>query len=157
MLTRLTALRRVAAFTAGTVLAGGSRPTPILMAAIPASTYTLTSSACAGSDTTSSQMISYYQAIVTGKDTATVRIRKAYNLPATTSDSVVLVSDPTACGRARAVYVRDMASDTLTIPTVYTIKVGSTRYIVTDRQIYGSHGWDLVTDTSFTVIVFAMD
>jgi hypothetical protein len=95
-------------------------------------------------------MVSEYRGIVSGR-------RRILDLPAIMADSVVLVNDSTACWRARQVYVKDVGSDTLHSPTVYLLKVGSSRYVVTDRRVYGGHSWDLVTDTSFAVIVFAMD
>ena len=129
----------------GAMLAG-------ILAAAPSSMMTPTP--CGGSDNTSSGIISQYRAWATGTDTQTVRIRKVLSLPATTSDSVVLVSDPTVCRRARSLYVKDVASDTLRIPTVYTLRIGSTRYVVSDRRIHGRWAGDLIIDTSFVVIVF---
>ncbi len=50
-----------------------------------------------------------------------------------------------------------MGLDTVLIRAAYTIKVSTTRYVITDNKIYRGKSWDLVTDTAFKVPVFAGD
>lgn len=108
---------------------------------------------CSGSSAWSTGFITHIQNVVTATDTNTVTLRTNMKLLATAADSVTLVTDSATCWRARNAYVTAITSDTTHVPSVFTFRVGSLRYLTTDFQVHGGEFTvEAVTDTSFTVL-----
>lgn len=79
--------------------------------------------------------------------------RDTFNLPAGPVSSVGVITDSIICKRAaRAAGLSRLTPDSLADPFVAVLRVGSTRYVVTDNAVYaGEFQIHLVFDTAFTI------
>jgi hypothetical protein len=76
----------------------------------------------------------YVVTLVTGTDTGTVADRISYDLPSTTANKVTVVGTGTVCSQAGAAYhlaVRPTGTPPIS-RTLIVLKIGTTRYVVTD-------------------------
>jgi hypothetical protein len=114
---------------------------------------TWTGNPCGTATGMSAYQVTYYQGVVTATDSAAGRLRNNLGLVSATSNSVTPVTDSATCWRARNAYVASLKSDTLHVPTVWVIKGGPTRYVITDFVVhYGEWTEDLITDTTFVML-----
>lgn len=84
-------------------------------------------------------------AIVTGTSTQADSTRMAYNLPAVTASKVSVVTTSSVCTQAGAAYHTAVAAPG-TPPvsrTLVVIKIGTTRYVVSDPTETGGSGYNL--------------
>jgi hypothetical protein len=79
--------------------------------------------------------------------------RTSFNLPVGPVSSVSVIRDSKICKRAaRAAGLSRLTPDSLADPVVAVLRVGPTRYVVTDNAVYaGEYQIHLVFDSAFTV------
>jgi hypothetical protein len=88
--------------------------------------------ACHSANSWSSNEITYLQGIVTGTDAGNAKLRQAFDLPyVTTTPAVELVTDEAECANA-VTAVNSLYTDGRSHSPVFLIRVGSTRYAISD-------------------------
>lgn len=129
----------------------------LALGSAPVSLVAQATSACHAADRQSDDLLRYIRTVVTSNDPAFVRLRTNARIPAVDSSQVVLIhnaADSAICERARASYLRGFKTDTLHVPTVYVIRIGPTRYLVTDfKQQVGEFGAMTIFDENFSFVV----
>lgn len=104
--------------------------------------------------TPSNGMMHYLDTAVASSDTDFgIGVRNQLNLPAGPASIVAAVNDSTICHRAAvAVGLSRDTPDSSSVTTVSVVRVGPTRYVVTDLQHHiGEFDLSYVFDSAFTV------
>jgi hypothetical protein len=103
-------------------------------------------------DSASSYWFNSISEVVTGADSLSTELRQLYNLPAVSANDVSVVMDSATCVRAaRALGLALSPPDTLTQRTVSVIRIGPTRFVVTDSSVRaGEFIAHYVFDSAFT-------
>lgn len=97
----------------------------------------------------------YYQLVVSDSDSVFVAVRERWPANLLPADSVTLIPDEDICAIARAAYNREFPSDSTTGPVV-VVKMGGMRVVVAVPPDLGQRTglvWNLVTDSTFTVVI----
>jgi hypothetical protein len=140
----LTAMAVVAAFAAAGVPATSANSSPVLFRV----------AATGGCATPSDELIEYVDSLVAGSDSIlSIEQRQWANLPPFPAESVTVVTDSAICHRALvATGLSRIVPDSTVVRGVSILRVGPTRYVVTDTGSYtGEFQMHLTFDSAFTV------
>jgi hypothetical protein len=112
--------------------------------------------ACAASNSESAVGLKDYALRLTGGDPSLDKKRQSYQLPKVSSSQVQVVKTKSICQQAAQAYNKAVRGNSApqVSRTVAVIKIGSTRYLVTDpAEREGEFGVTVIFDASFTPLL----
>lgn len=106
-------------------------------------------SSCRATDDFASEYRDFVVGVDTGTDSESVALRQAWNIPAVQPSEIVFISDSATCTSAARAHAVQVQGDTLNPPSVWVLRVGSTRYIVFNGSRAGEYLLYFVFDAAF--------
>jgi hypothetical protein len=105
--------------------------------------------ACLATDDFANEYRDYVLEVDTGTDVESVRLREGWNIPAVQPSEIAFVSDSATCAAAAVAHAVKVQEDTVNPPSVWVLRVGTTRYIVFNGHRAGEFLVYFVFDTAF--------
>jgi hypothetical protein len=107
------------------------------------------SAGCAMPNAFANSFRDYVVHLDTTSDSASVAVRDSASIPVVDTATIQFVTDSLTCHRAAVAHAVQVQTDTLNPATVWTLKVGSSRFIVFNGSRVGERFLHFVFDSSF--------